>query len=397
MRILHTSDWHIGRQFHQVSLLEDQRHVLAQIIEICVSEKVDVVIIAGDIYDRAIPPANAVNLIDETFNHLCNELDIPVIVIAGNHDSPERLGFASRQLGKANLYISGALKENLEPVILHDKHGDVAFYPIPYADPAIVREVFFCETNDEEEREDLRTHDQCMSTIIQQITKPITKQTKFSHTRTVAISHCFLSGGSECDSERPLSVGGAEQVSVKHFKKFNYTALGHLHRQQSLGNERIGYSGSILKYSFSEEHHKKSVTLVDMDAQGQCEITSIPLTALRDMRSISGALEDIIAAAKSDPHCDDYLLISLTDTHAILDPMSKLRAVYPNVLHLERPGLMSRSKQKGVDRELIKQGGLSMFKDFYQQVKDEALTGEQEKLLIALLDELGEADQQGGL
>jgi exonuclease SbcD len=386
MRILHTSDWHIGRQLHHVSLLQDQRHVLDQIINICESEQVDVVLIAGDIYDRAIPPANAVSLVDETLNQLCNELDIPVIIIAGNHDGAERLGFASRQLGKANLYISGPLQTAIQPVVLEDAYGEVYFYPIPYADPATVRDVLCDLLSDEEAsgQPRLSSHDQSMEKIVQQLDLP-------ADMRCVALSHCFLVGGSECESERPLSVGGADQVSARHFKKFNYTALGHLHRQQEQGDDCIRYSGSILKYSFSEEHHKKSVSLIDLDKKGNCKIQHVPLTALRDMRSISGALDEIITAAKDDPNVDDYLQISLTDSHAILDPMSKLRAVYPNVLHLERPGLMAKGQQKMVHRDLLKKGELSMFKDFYQQVKDEKLTKDQQEMLESLLDELHSA------
>ena len=371
MRILHTSDWHIGRQFHNVSLLEDQRHVLQQIVDVAKSESADVVIVAGDIYDRAVPPAAAVSLVDEVFNQLINHLGIPVIVIAGNHDGPQRLGFASRQLAKANLYIAGPLQAEPQSIVLQDKHGDVVFYPIPYADPATVRDVFADNA--------IRTHNQGMEQIIQAL--PTHKKQ-----RSVAIAHCFVAGGVDCDSERPLSVGGSDQVSPLHFKDFNYVAMGHLHRQQQQGVETVRYSGSPLKYSFSEEQHEKSITIVDLDAMGQCDIKHIPLNALRDMRSISGALDDIIRDAKKDPNVNDYLLISLTDTHAILDPMGKLRAAYPNVLHLERPGLMAAKPQQLVHRDLMKKGELSMFKDFYKQTLDETLGGEQEKILSELLD-----------
>ena len=373
MRILHTSDWHIGRQFHNVSLLEDQRHVLNQIVEAAKSESVDVVIVAGDIYDRAIPPASAVTLVDEVFNRLINDLGIPVIAIAGNHDGPQRLGFASRQLAKAQLYIAGLLSEDMQSIVLEDDHGEVVFYPIPYADPATVRDLFNDDT--------IRSHDQAMQRVIKAL--PNHKKQ-----RSVAISHCFLAGGMDCDSERPLSVGGSDQISSKHFKGFNYVALGHLHRQQRQSAENIRYSGSPLKYSFSEESHEKSITIVDLDAEGECEIKHIPLNALRDMRSVSGALDDIIRDSKNDPGAEDYLLISLTDTHAILDPMGKLRAVYPNVLHLERPGLLSAKPQQLAHRELMKKGELSMFKDFYKQTIDEDVTEAQEKILSELLDSI---------
>lgn len=377
MRILHTSDWHIGRQFHNTSLLEDQRNVLDQIIKVAESEAVDVILIAGDIYDRAVPPASAVSLVDTTLNHLCNVLKIPVIMIAGNHDGPERLSFGSRQLSQGNLHITGPLTAKVETVVLEDKYGKVIFYPIPYADPATVRHVFFDEDDDKENN--LRTHDQCMARIIQEIPE-------HKNQRSVAISHCFLAGGDACESERPLSVGGAEHVSSKHFKSFNYTALGHLHSQQKRTEDTIRYSGSILKYSFSEEHHKKSITLVDMDEKGDCEIKQIELVALHDMRSISGSFDEILTNAKDDPNPEDYLMVDITDKHAILDPMGKLRAVYPNVLHLERSGLMSSGHQKLVHRDLLKKGEFSMFKDFFKQVQDQDMSEEQEKVLEVLLD-----------
>ena len=202
------------------------------------------------------------------------------------------------------------------------------------------------------------------------------------------MGHCFLAGGLDCDSERPLSVGGADQVSPQHFTDFNYVAMGHLHRQQQQGAETIRYSGSPLKYSFSEEQHEKSITIVDLDAEGACDFKHIPLNALHDMRSISGAIDDIIHNAKDDLNADDYLLISLTDAHAILDPMGKLRGVYPNVLHLERPGLLSAKPQQLAHRDLLKKGEFSMFKDFYKQTTDEDVSAEQEKILSELLNEI---------
>ena len=373
MRILHTSDWHIGRQFHHVSLLDDQRHVLKQIVKIAQEEQVDVVLVAGDIYDRAIPPAEAIALVDQVFNEMINDLEIPVIAIAGNHDGPERLAFGSRQLAQAKLYISGPLTAEVLPVVLNDEFGEVAFYPIPYADPATVRDVF--------KDDEVKTHNAAMARILASIKLNKTQ-------RSIAIGHCFLAGGLDCDSERPLSVGGADQVSPQHFKSFDYTAMGHLHRQQRQGAETIRYSGSPLKYSFSEEAHKKSVTLVDMDGQGECEIRHLPLHAKRDMRSISGAFETILSEGHNDKANEDYVLISLSDSHAILDPMGKLREVYPNVLHLERPGLLSAKPQQLAHRDLMKKGELSMFQDFYQQTLDEAISDEQRQLLSDLIDEI---------
>jgi exonuclease SbcD len=206
--------------------------------------------------------------------------------------------------------------------------------------------------------------------------------------RTVVISHCFLDGGEESESERPLSVGGADRVSPQHFLPFHYTALGHLHGPQYKGAEHIRYSGSILKYSFSEQHQKKSVTLVDMDADGHCAIEKIPLQPLRDMRTVEGTFDDILQQGRSDPHADDYLLVRLTDRQAIYDVMGKLREVYRNVLHLERPGLQRDSEQPLSHREHLQRSEQAMFADFYQQVKGEPLSAPQQSLLATIIDQL---------
>jgi len=378
MRILHTSDWHIGRQFHNVSLLEDQHHVLNQIIDLISERQVDVVLVAGDIYDRSVPPANAVELLDEVINCICKELKVPVIMIAGNHDGPERLGFGAGQMASAGLHIVGPLLNQQTPIILSDDAGDVAFYGIPYADPVMVRDVFAVEAS---------THDEAMAHLVAQV-----HEHNGSERRSVVLSHCFLDGGEESESERPLSIGGADRVSPKHFMDFNYVALGHLHGRQFKGAQHIRYSGSILKYSFSEENHHKSVTLVDLDAEGQCNIEQIELKALRDMRVLEGALDELLEQGRNDPNNEDYLLVRLTDTHAILDIMGKLRAVYPNVLHLERPGLMSTGEQRVMLREQLKKGELEMFGDFFQQISGDELSEPQSDIIKDALT----AIHQGG-
>ncbi len=369
MKILHTSDWHIGRQFHNVSLLDDQAFVLDQLVAIAAEQKVDAIVIAGDIYDRAVPPASAVTLLDDVLHRLCYDLHLPVIMISGNHDSPERLGFGARQLGGAGLYIVGPLKSEFEPVVLKDEHGDVAFYGIPYVEPATVRDCF---------KVDVSGHDEAMAFLSEQIQQ---HNKKGRDVRTVVLSHCFLDGGDESESERPLSVGGADRVSAQHFKPFSYTALGHLHGPQYKGDEHIRYSGSILKYSFSEERHTKSVTIVDMDAVGACLINKIPLIPRRNMRSVEGHLEEILSNGKSDPNADDYILVRLLDKHAILDVMGKLREVYTNVLHLERPGLDAANELLTTSQEHLRKNEIAMFNDFYQQVTGGELSSDQDKVL----------------
>lgn len=374
MRILHTADWHIGRQFHNLSLLDDQRYVLEQLIALIQLHQVDVVLIAGDIYDRSVPPAAAVSLLDEVLHRICIDLGVPVIMIAGNHDGPERLGFGSRQLAKGGLHIAGQLQAEPNPIILNASSGEVAFYAIPYADPVTVRHLF---------NNSVATHDEAMAFLAAQIQEH--NQERYP---CVVLSHCFIAGGEVSESERPLSIGGAEWVSPEHFMPFDYVALGHLHGRQFRGAEHIRYSGSILKYSFSETQHHKSVTLVDLDASGATQIEQIDLRPRHDMRILEGSLDELLELGRRDPQRDDYLLVRLTDTHAILDIMGKLRAVYPNVLHLERPGLMAMGEQKSPHRDQLKRGEMAMFQDFYQQVRGEALAPDQKAIIAAALEKI---------
>ncbi len=374
MRILHTADWHIGRQFHNLSLLEEQRHVLQQIIGLIEARRVDVVLVAGDVYDRSVPPAAAVALLDEVLSRICLELGVPVIMIAGNHDGPERLAFGARHLSQAGLHIVGHLTPEPEPILLGKPGHEVAFYAIPYADPASVRQLFDNEVS---------SHDEAMAFLTGRILEH-----NAGRSPCVLLSHCFLAGGDVSESERPLSIGGAEWVSPEHFKPFDYVALGHLHGRQFCAAEHIRYAGSILKYSFSETRHHKSVTLVDLDDTGVTQIEQVELKPLHDMRILEGELDALLAKGRDDPHREDYLLVRLSDSHAILDIMGKLRTVYPNVLHLERPGLMVSGEQRSVQRDQLKRGELALFRDFYQQVRGEPLSAEQQALVVDLLEQI---------
>lgn len=362
MRILHTSDWHIGRQFHNASLLDDQRHVLEQIIKIVRRHRVDVVLVAGDIYDRSVPPAQAVELLDEIIHRISAELGVPIIMIAGNHDGAERIAFGARQLARAGVHIFARAGARPEPVVLHDDTGEVAFYGLPYTEPATARDVFGIAA---------RNHDDVIGHLTAQV-----RADNPRGRRCVVLSHCFMDGGESSDSERPLSVGGADKVAAEHFHDFHYAALGHLHGPQQKSAPHIRYSGSILKYSFSEHRHRKSVVLADMDQAGRCAIELIALEPLRDMRVLEGSLNDILMAGKADVNNSDYLLVRLSDPGAILDIMGKLREVYPNVLHLERPGLTPEGNAQGGRRAELKKGVLPLFSDFYEQMAGEALPAE---------------------
>lgn len=375
MKILHTSDWHIGRQFHNVSLIEDQRHILEQILRIAKEKEVDVIIVAGDIYDRALPSNDAIRLLDDIIERVYLELKIPIILSSGNHDGATRMGFASTPLSESGVYIVGELTKELKPIILMDKYGEVAFYPLPYAEPVVVRDVFGC---------DVHTHEEGLTVLTEHI-----KADNGSDRRCVVMGHCFIDGSESSESERDLSsIGGVDKVSYKVFADFNYTALGHLHAPQHHGLDTIQYSGSILKYSFSEVKQKKSVTIVEMDEAGDCNIEKVPLNALRDMRIIEGTLAKILESAKEDPYPEDYLLVRLLDDEALFEPMAKLRQIYPNVLELQRPNLENGGVRQKIKRENLKKGEMPMFIDFFKQMTGDDLNEEQLDVVNQFLTDL---------
>ncbi|ELI5718237.1 exonuclease SbcCD subunit D [Vibrio fluvialis] len=379
MKFLHTSDWHLGRQFHNVSLLEDQRYVLKQLIDYLKNNAVDAVIVAGDVYDRSVPPTVAIELLDEVVSSICTDLNIPMIMIPGNHDGARRLGFAAKQMKGAGLHIISDFEQMMTPVVLKSElAGDVAFYGMPYNDPEQVRHHY---------QNSVTTHDEAHQFLCECI-----KAQRDTSQRHVLISHCFVDGAMESDSERPLSIGGSDRVNHEHFVDFDYVALGHLHQPQKKGEEHIRYSGSLMKYSFSEQHQKKGMTLVELNDAGFVAAEHIPLSAPHDMRIIEGELDQLLEQGKTDPSAHDYLLVRLHDKHAILDPMEKLRKVYPNVLHLEKPGMLI-----GVDQEMgrarLARGEMDMFRDFFLEAKQEPLSEQQESAMAEVIQSLKQAEQ----
>jgi len=366
MKFIHTSDWHLGRQFHHQSLLEDQAKVLEQILQYIEQEAVDAVIIAGDIYDRAVPPAAAVKLLDDTLAKICLDLKVPVILIPGNHDSADRLSFGSRHLRTANLHIISELSQITEAIAIKSQDCTVHIFGIPYNDPENVRNHFNIE---------VKTHDQAHRHLVEQIltVKP--------DAPTVLVSHCFMEGAESSESERPLSIGGAECITTEPFAPFDYVALGHLHRPQHKEQQQIRYSGSLMKYSFSECNHQKGVTLVEINANGLQSIQQLPLQSPHDLRIIEGEFQSILERGKTDPKADDYLLIRLTDKHAILEPMERLRTVYQNVLHVEKIGIFNTTETRLQPDKFAKHSELEMFQDFFRQVQGEELSTAQAEVV----------------
>ncbi|OUR72265.1 exonuclease sbcCD subunit D [Methylophaga sp. 41_12_T18] len=377
MKFIHTSDWHIGRLFQNISLLEDQLFVLQQLKHYLSEHKVDALVVAGDIYDRSVPPADAVAALNLFLDEVLTELNIPVIMISGNHDSAKRLGFAAKHMQQSGLHILSDIADVIQPVIIDTKSGPVHFYGIPYHDPVTVRECFECEA---------KTYDDAHTYLVNLI-----KAEQQADIPAVLISHCFIDGASESESERPLSIGGADRVSFQPLTSFDYVALGHLHAPQYKGEEHIRYSGSLLKYSFSEYKQKKGVTLVEMNESGLVLQQHLPLQAKHDLRILEGELEALLQQAETDQNSDDYLLVRLTDTHDILDPMGQLRAVYPNVLQLERSQFNIDVDNRLISDVSLKRSEQQVFSDFFQQVAGQELSEQQHELLLAAINEAKQA------
>ena len=385
MKFIHTSDWHLGRLFHNVSLLDDQQHLLDQVFHHLQKQGADALVIAGDIYDRSVPPAAAVEVLDAFLHQVINELQIPIIIIPGNHDSAERLGFGSRQLHQAGLHILADLKSVAQPVTLEVDQVKVDFFGLPYADPAQVRSVFA----EQLEEGQVSCFNSAHQFLVDQVKQAVTPGRP-----RILLSHCFLDGASESDSERPLSLGGADRVDWQPLADFDYVALGHLHSPQYKGKEFIRYSGSLMKYSFSEATQKKSLTLVEVDQQGLVGFEFLPLEPRKDLRILQGDLQGLLKQGETDPHKDDFLLVRLTDREALLEPMSKLRQVYPNVLHLEKTGLIGSSDVQ-LARDKLKRGALEMFSDFYRQVQGDELSEQQLQVIQQALEEIRTEEAQG--
>lgn len=382
MRFIHTSDWHLGRQLHGKRLIEDQAYVLDRLVELVKDVRPDAVVISGDVYDRSLPSTDAVQLLDDVLSRLVVGLGVPVVAIAGNHDSPARLQFASKMLQERGLVLSGFPTAAVVSMCVADNHGPVRIYAIPFAEPALVREAL--ETNE------IQDHQDALDALVARI-----RLSRPRNERSVLLAHAFVRGASQTDSERPLSLGGADLVDTTCFDGFDYVALGHLHRPQKAGSDHIQYAGSLFKYSFSEVNDVKGVNLVEMDRDGRCTVERVQLQTIRDVRRIEGLMSDLLRGPAHGENPEDYLLISLYDTGAILDAMARLREVYPNVLHLERPCPALGEGSPGPVGDHRKRTDADLFADFFIQVTGEPITEEQaaayESVVQGLRNQEGEA------
>ncbi len=321
MRMLHTSDWHLGRSFHRVNLLGAQEAFLDHLVATVRGEGVDVVLVAGDVYDRAVPPLPAVELFDDALHRLA-ALGVPTVMISGNHDSARRLGVGARLMERSGIHLRTAPEACATPVVLRDEHGDVAIYGLPYLEPALVREEFAAVRAD---------HAAVLGAAMDRVRADLAARP--AGTRSVVLAHAFVVGGSPCDSERDITAGGVAAVPAETFDGVDYVALGHLHGCQIL-TERVRYSGSPLAYSFSEADHRKSMWLVDLGPGGQVAAERVDCPVPRRLARIRGPLEVLLSDPGLAAQEDAWVEATLTDPFRPHEPMARLAKRFPHVLAL---------------------------------------------------------------
>jgi len=377
LRLIHTADWHLGRLFHNLHLTADQRFILDGLIELIAELQADALIVAGDVFDRAVPPTEAVELLDDVVARVALELEVPVVMIAGNHDSPARLQYFSGLARRAGVHVVGQVGGQPTPARITGRDGvDVELWPLAYTDPETGRA--------ELRRDDLHSHEAVVAAQLE-----LVRQRLDEGARQVVLAHAFVAGGAESESERALSVGGSGVVPAGIFAGFDYVALGHLHRPQSVGGERVRYAGSLLKYSFEEAGHQKSVSVVDLGRDGTLSVREHCLAPRRNLRRVQGSLAELLASPLTLEDGDAYVEVILTDEDPVLDPMEKLRKVFPHLLSLRRlqTERLVLEGQVGVGG-LEAQSTEELFRAFFEEVTGERLSRPQEKEVAAAVDEV---------
>lgn len=373
MKFIHLGDLHIGKRVNEFLMLKDQEYVFEQIINIIKEEKIEAVLIAGDVYDKQVPSLEAVALFDKFLTDLANE-HVNIYIISGNHDSVERLSFAGRLLEKSNVYVAHMYDGKVQCKVFEDEVGEVNIYMLPYIKPIHVKKFYpDAEIND---------YNQAVKQVIEELNIDKTK-------RNIMIAHQFVTGASVCDSEE-LAIGGLENIDGSIFDDFDYVALGHIHRAQKVGRETLRYSGTPLKYSFSEINHKKSVTVVDMKGKDDIDIKLIEIKPLHNMRKIEGTYEEITLKSNYvDTDTTDYMHIVLKDEEDILDAIGKLRSIYPNIMKLEYDNIRTRSNTKvDVASRVDEKTPLELFEELYELQNNQEMNNEQIDYMKDFMDNI---------
>lgn len=375
MKFIHLSDLHIGKRVNEFSMLEDQKYILEKILETAEAEAADGVILAGDLYDKPVPPAEAVRVLDAFLTRLA-EMGMPVFAVSGNHDSAERVAFGAQLFSGRGVYVSPVYDGKVEYISLRDSFGEVRVYLLPFVKPAVVRHVF--------EEEEIDSYQDAVRAAVEHMEVD-------PAVRNVLVAHQFVTGAARCESEEIL-VGGLDNVDAAVFDRFDYVALGHIHSPQHVGRETVRYCGTPLKYSFSEAGQEKSVTVVELGEKGDVGIRKIPLKPLRDMRRIRGSYMEVTDRAfYQDMNMEDYVQITLTDEEDVPDGMQKLRVIYPNLMRLEYDN--TRTRESGDVNgacEVEQKSELELFGEFYELQNNQAMSGKQEAFVRRLIEEVQE-------
>ena len=377
MRFIHTADWHLGKILKGVSLLEDQNYLLnKEFLKFVEDWKPDAIIIAGDIYDRGVPPTDAVDLFDEIIFKI-TEKKIPILCISGNHDNSARLNFGSRIFSQENFFITTKISENPQPVILEDNFGEIYFSLIPYFFPVELREIFKSENFPEN-----FNHDYANKFYVSKNRKKIP-----ANKRSIAIAHLFAAGGITSESERKF-VGGVENISVENFSAYNYTALGHLHKPQNMKktNFVVRYSGSPLKYSFDEANHEKGITLAEIDGEGKIFFENHHLIPKKDLKIISGTVEELQKFQRTE----DYIFANVTDKNYILNAIDKLKnSAFPNILGINFTSLEQNMENVSMTKKFQENNSvLDNFEEFFKSNAGEDFTADYRKAMEKFLTDL---------
>lgn len=375
MKIMHLSDLHIGKKVNEYSMLQDQIYILKEILRIIDNEKVETVIIVGDVYDRSLPPNEALELFDEFLYQLSGR-NVNVFVISGNHDSPERISYGGRMMTENKIFLSPVYDGNVKPITLNDDYGEVNFYLLPFVRPADIRRYF--------PDENIENYTDAVKVAIDNM------NVDFSE-RNILVTHQFVTGAELSESE-DIIVGGTDNVSGEVFDGFDYVALGHIHREQTVGKDNIRYCGTPLKYSFSEAKNIKSVTILDFNDKGNIEYSKIPLTPFRDMREIRGTYYELtLKSSYESTNTEDYLHITLTDEEDIPDAIGKLRSIYPNIMKLDYDNLRTRgSGTVDAIENIESKSPFELFADLFKQQNNQDMSEEQEEIMRNLIDKIWE-------
>ncbi len=379
MKFIHLSDLHIGKVVNGFSMIDEQRYILNEILEIVDKEKPNTVLIAGDVYDKAVPPTEAVQLFDDFLVKLSIK-KIPIFIISGNHDSAQRIAFARKLMENSSIYISPVYRGDVEPIVLNDEYGEVCVYMLPFIKPLNIRVLY--------PNEEFKTYNDA-------IKKAVDIMNVDKNKRNILITHQFVTGAERCESEE-INVGGSDNIDTAIFDDFDYVALGHLHSPQKVKKDTIRYCGTPLKYSFSECTHKKSVTVVELKNKGEdIVIRTIPLIPQHDMREIKGKYMELTDRNNyKGTNTLDYLHITLTDEDDIPDAISKLRIIYPNIMKLSYDN--TRTKQKNnivTTTEIEEKLPIDLFMDFYKQQNNQEMDKEQINFVREIIDNVWEGQE----